>query len=444
MSKQYLINDSGIVFFSHKEGFVTIPKTAHYYDKLYAELMDDSISEEEFLDSIKASIKADIVKESDGAVKVLAGAAIFKDPATGSSLTLPPAVYEKMRELRRKGASYKHLVNFWRRCLCNPNQGSICQLFEFISRHLLTITDEGLFVAYKGVADDYRDKHSGKFDNHPGRVVEMPRDQVTYNPQECCSSGLHVANYRYAASWGERVVVVLVDPADVVSVPYDSNAEKIRVCRYTVQADYVPEHAFTDVGLVNRELKAQNGYTLAAERPWTDEEDRLVLSYIVSGRDNIEDLASKLRRSVESVKQQIAFLRAEENKHFEAAGSDDTDDVDDCDGRCDCCEHPCDDEDLEDGYEDHEDFCDEDDERDLLDEDLEDDDNDDDNEDDEPTHVTVIVSRLSDAQVKSLERLYKKYGKQWVTIAKAMGLPKTEADYLRKLVKRLESLGVIR
>ncbi len=63
------------------------------------------------------------------------------------------------------------------------------------------------------------------------------RSQICDNPGEGCSVGLHVSNFRYSNSWAGndgRVVLVEVSPADVVSVPTDSDCEKIRVCRYKV------------------------------------------------------------------------------------------------------------------------------------------------------------------------------------------------------------------
>ena len=65
----------------------------------------------------------------------------------------------------------------------------------------------------------------------------MPRSEVDENPDNHCSSGFHVGAWEYASSFGERVVLVEVDPADVVSVPNDYNAQKCRVTKYKVLSD---------------------------------------------------------------------------------------------------------------------------------------------------------------------------------------------------------------
>jgi hypothetical protein len=64
----------------------------------------------------------------------------------------------------------------------------------------------------------------------------MARDLVNDDRNSACSVGLHVGTFGYAESFAEQMLVVLVDPADVVSVPTDSNAQKMRVCRLYVAA----------------------------------------------------------------------------------------------------------------------------------------------------------------------------------------------------------------
>jgi hypothetical protein len=45
---------------------------------------------------------------------------------------------------------------------------------------------------------------------------------------------LHVGTFAYAADYGDVVLACEVNPADVVTVPYDYDGAKIRVCRYKV------------------------------------------------------------------------------------------------------------------------------------------------------------------------------------------------------------------
>jgi hypothetical protein len=152
---------------------------------------------------------------------------------------------------------WKPLVLFMENVAANPNPHSREQLFDWLRDRKFTIASNGCFIGYKGVherpdADDglpYQsassgeaivngERFEGKIPNAPGATVEMPRSAVQHNPSEGCSTGLHVGTYAYAQTYARAALLsVLVNPRDVVSVPTDCNAEKMRVCRYVVQDD---------------------------------------------------------------------------------------------------------------------------------------------------------------------------------------------------------------
>ncbi len=112
------------------------------------------------------------------------------------------------------------------------------ELYLFLEAANLPITDDGCFMAYKAVRGDFRDKHSGKFDNSPGVTHQMPREHVDDDRERTCSYGFHAAAYEYARNFlgagGDKLVAVKINPADVVSVPSDYNNQKLRCCKYSV------------------------------------------------------------------------------------------------------------------------------------------------------------------------------------------------------------------
>lgn len=88
---------------------------------------------------------------------------------------------------------------------------------------------------------DFKDVHSGTFDNSPGKTLEMPRNKISDDPKEACHEGFHVGALGYAGSFNGdvgKMVICKVDPADVVCVPYDANQQKMRVCKYKVVGMY--------------------------------------------------------------------------------------------------------------------------------------------------------------------------------------------------------------
>lgn len=130
------------------------------------------------------------------------------------------------------------LVNFMENLMTNPSKRAVDELYGFLEKNSLPITPDGHFLAYKKVRNDYLDIHSGTMDNSPGKVVEMERNEVDDNKDRTCSSGLHFCSQEYLPSFGNsydnRVVIVKINPRDVVSIPSDYNNAKGRACRYEV------------------------------------------------------------------------------------------------------------------------------------------------------------------------------------------------------------------
>ena len=105
----------------------------------------------------------------------------------------------------------------------------------------MPITPEGNFLAYKGVDEHFKDKYTGKFDNSVGNVLDMKRNSVCDDANVGCSHGFHAGSYEYAKGWaggGGNLMVVEIDPADVVSVPLDCDCQKLRTSKYKVVGHY--------------------------------------------------------------------------------------------------------------------------------------------------------------------------------------------------------------
>ncbi len=150
-------------------------------------------------------------------------------------------VVEKIMSFMRNGLPYKPLVKFLGKLMDNPSRRSVDELYRFLEHKNMPLTPEGNFLAYKGVNEDFTDKYSGKFDNSVGNVLEMRRNGVCDDANMGCSSGFHAGSYEYAkgyASGGGNLLVVEINPADVVSVPHDCNCQKLRTSKYKVVSVY--------------------------------------------------------------------------------------------------------------------------------------------------------------------------------------------------------------
>lgn len=144
---------------------------------------------------------------------------------------------KKIGELVRANMPYDPFVRFMENLMQNPSQRSIDELYGFLEHQGMPITTDGCFIAYKGITEDWKDKHTKQFDNSIGAVNEMPRENVDPNQYQTCSYGFHVGTHAYAKDFAGadgRLVLVKVNPRDAVSVPADHDASKLRVCRYEV------------------------------------------------------------------------------------------------------------------------------------------------------------------------------------------------------------------
>jgi hypothetical protein len=146
------------------------------------------------------------------------------------------------------------------RILDNPSRVSANELYDFLGYRELPITPDGMVLAFKGVREDYWScsgnkstvvlqgevNDEGQILNNIGEVIEVKRICVDDDRSRGCSTGLHVGSYNYARDWGQRLLLVMFDPADAVSVPEDCSYQKLRVCKYQVIADITDGEEITD------------------------------------------------------------------------------------------------------------------------------------------------------------------------------------------------------
>lgn len=162
--------------------------------------------------------------------------------ASWEGIPVPDIFSDRILQLVEQGYEFEPMLNFVYNLCENPNDHSIIELIDFLKHRNLPITKDGCFLGYKKVRNDYKDNYSGTFDNSVGNIVKMPRAEVNDKRQECSSNGLHVGALEYVMNRFQvddgRIIIVKVNPKDVVSVPTDENFMKLRCCEYKVMSDY--------------------------------------------------------------------------------------------------------------------------------------------------------------------------------------------------------------
>ena len=152
-----------------------------------------------------------------------------------------------VKQMMDVGVSPLPLIRLMERIRKNPSFRAQKELAGWIQHAQMAITPEGKILAYKKVNKDFTSIHDGTFRNDVGTVVEMPRGAVDDDANRTCSKGLHFCSKEYLPHFGSsnpngmRIVLLEIDPEDVVSIPVYYNNTKGRACKYKILKDVTEE-----------------------------------------------------------------------------------------------------------------------------------------------------------------------------------------------------------
>ena len=250
-----------------------IAENDRYFEDILAEIRSGS-SEQRVLDFITRTRK--LVEE---AIK-LSPVMTYKDGIiTMNGVRLEGYAVNKLIAIveQQDTASITPLANFLTKIQANPSAQVLEHLYSFLEKGNMPLTMSGDFLAYKAVNKDYFDIHSGKFDNHVGMYIAMPRNQVDDRRDRTCSYGFHVCSFDYLPHFSHadgHVMVCQVNPANVVAIPNDYADTKMRVSSYHVIDEVKGYYAdkrnvLSDKELWNEEYTVQS----SADGNWFFESD---------------------------------------------------------------------------------------------------------------------------------------------------------------------------
>jgi hypothetical protein len=214
-----------------------------------------------------------------------------------SELSIPEDFVSKIIEAEEKGdeVELRKFKNFWTLVSLNPDSRVRNNLFWFIRKWDMQITESGLIIAYRnadikeeakygteqvktiinayykekyinhnnpysvdievtskdkthnmnlgelydeivngGDSPVYTDHHSHSTEIRLGHPVSIPREECDADQEHSCSRGLHVGAKGWLKQnyYGDVGLMVLVNPANVVAVPTIDEYGKMRVCEY--------------------------------------------------------------------------------------------------------------------------------------------------------------------------------------------------------------------
>jgi hypothetical protein len=230
----YTIGSKSLVVFLPNSGPKTVSKDHPLYQKVEDYILGTKVEDfdPEVLEGMLSRTKKFVSWSNNSGLSITNGVISYNGQKIHNGLT------KRILSLMDQNKETSPLVNFLDNLMKNPSRTSVNELYLFLEHNDLPITPDGCFLAYKKVKDNYFDCHSGTIDNSVGQKPSMPRNEVDDRRENTCSQGLHFCSYSYLAHFqGARVVVLKINPADVVSIPSDYNNAKGRCSTYEVIAE---------------------------------------------------------------------------------------------------------------------------------------------------------------------------------------------------------------
>ncbi len=224
-------SDHLTVVFDNGESVTVYPSNPQYANIVAALVAKDLDKVRALASPVKiVEEKVNTVAKRDGTnVELRDGVVYYNGEALHNTLT------DRIVQMSLEGFDVRPMILFLTNLQQNPSFRAVTELYSFLEKGNLPITEDGYFLAYKKVRSDYKDCHTGSIDNSVGQIVEMPRNKVNEDPNQTCSSGLHFCSRDYLSQFGgDHTMILKINPADVVAIPTDYNDSKGRTCRYVV------------------------------------------------------------------------------------------------------------------------------------------------------------------------------------------------------------------
>ncbi len=224
----YLFTDDAICIYTAGEQF-TVPNDHPNIDKIKKAISENKFNKIKELLDVRGTVKQWI--STDRSFK------LENDLIELEGVPFSEAITFKVLSMIERGHNPDPLFSFLRKVRQNPSKTAQNELLLFCVANNFMIHEDGDIIAYKGVRSNYTDIHSGKIRNEIGDIVYMERGQVDDDRGRTCSTGLHFASYEYASTWSDQiahVMIMKINPEDVVSIPSDYDNQKGRCCSYEV------------------------------------------------------------------------------------------------------------------------------------------------------------------------------------------------------------------
>lgn len=225
-----ILSNSIVVNFDGKTKNISI-ENKDLYTKVYTAIKENKTEDIPNILDIASAINV----KSNKNIEIRDGYVYIDGDHVNNTIT------DRILQYHQNNIPYNGLVEFWRNLKMNPSHRARERLFLFLENGHHPFTEDGHFIAYKAVTNDFKDIRTKSFDNCIGAKPSMDRSEISDDPTVTCAPGLHVASFNYLTNSGyynkthEQIYIcVKVNPKNVVCIPIDYSNMKMRVCEYEV------------------------------------------------------------------------------------------------------------------------------------------------------------------------------------------------------------------
>jgi acyl carrier protein len=181
--------------------------------------------------AIKTYVEATLQGTSDLEVDIDNSIVLFRgEPVNG-------VLVDRILDMATDQFDVTPMARFLSNLYDNPSNKAVEQLYTWMEANGITITEDGHLLAFKRVRDDFKSFYDGETDNSIGTTPSMPRNKVDDRSDVTCSHGLHFCSQAYLPEYHGglgKVLLLKINPRDVVSIPTDYHNAKGRACAYLV------------------------------------------------------------------------------------------------------------------------------------------------------------------------------------------------------------------
>lgn len=180
---------------------------------------------------IKEYVEATLEGTSDLEVDIDGGDVLFRgEPVHG-------VLVNRILDMAADGFDVTPMAKFLANLYDNPSNRTVEELYQWMENNGITITEDGHLLAFKRVNNEFKSFYDGTTDNSIGTTPRLPRNKVDDRSNVTCSHGLHFCSQAYLPHYhggAGKVLLLKINPRDVVSIPTDYNHAKGRACAYLI------------------------------------------------------------------------------------------------------------------------------------------------------------------------------------------------------------------